>query len=374
MRSTLVLAFLGAASLARAGTLHTPILGGTPAMPGQYPSVVVIEAGGGLCTGTLVAKEWVLTAAHCISPQVLRVPSQQAVTQSVKVHFNTVNLRANAGTVVAAADTIPNPMFNPSAVGSSDVGLIKLSAPVTDIAPVRVNFDTANAPVGISVTMVGFGVTGQGGGGSIGVAYVVNQTSVSCASTGGGSDANLLCFNQVSGKGKCEGDSGGPSFAMIDGRLTQVGITSFGDQNCAQFGADTRTDAERAFVTQHIPGLFCNADSECPMGRQCFQNACIVTPFEPSGLGATCAAPSDCDSGACVSDGSEMRCSTTCTVGAADSCPAGFDCLDAGGGAGACWAQEDGGGCCDAGGGAAPTAMLAAVVLAATSRRRRRNR
>src|SRR5262249_61626127 len=142
----------------------------------------------------------------------------------------------------------------------------------------------AKAPVGIKVTMVGYGATAQGGGGNVGIEYVVDQTSVACATTGGGSDQNLLCFNQVSGKGKCEGDSGGPSFAMIDGRLTQVGITSFGDQDCAQYGADTRTDAERAFLLQHVPALECSTDADCSMGRTCFMKKCIAQPFWPTGL------------------------------------------------------------------------------------------
>jgi hypothetical protein len=41
----------------------------------------------------------------------------------------------------------------------------------------------------------------------------------------------------------------------------------------------------------------------------------------------------------------------------AGSCPAGFGCLDAGGGNGVCWAGLDDGGCCDTGGGS-PGAIL----------------
>jgi hypothetical protein len=356
---------------AAAGNLQSPILGGTPTTVGQFPSVVMVEVGGGLCTGTLITKDWVLTAAHCVSPAVLGQPSQQAVTQSVKVHFNTVNGLQNPGTVVTATDTIPNPMFNINTLGANDVGLIKLATPVTNITPVPINFEAAKAPVGIAVTMVGFGATAAGGGGTVGIEYVVSQTSVSCAGTGAGLDANLLCFNQISGKGKCEGDSGGPSFAMVDAKQVQVGITSFGDQNCVQFGADTRTDAERVFILAHVPELECTTDADCPMSHQCFLRKCIVTPFQPMGLGSTCTTGTDCDSGMCAANGGAMQCSMACTVGSAETCPAGLDCLGASSGAGACWASVDDSGCCDSSGAGAPTMLLGIGLVGVLWRRRR---
>jgi hypothetical protein len=228
------------------------------------------------------------------------------------------------------------------------------------------------APVGIKVTMVGFGATAQGGGGSVGVEYVVEQTSVACNSFAG-TDANLLCFNQVSGKGKCEGDSGGPSFAMIDGRMMQVGITSFGDQNCAQFGADTRTDAERAFLLQNVPQLYCATDADCEMGHQCFSNACITTPFNPGGLGADCTTATDCESGSCANSDNGSYCTMQCTIGDSASCPAGLDCIDAGG-TGTCWPQSDDTGCCAADGRGAPTMLVGIALVGFVWRRRRRAR
>jgi uncharacterized protein (TIGR03382 family) len=365
-----ILGSLCLATPALAG-IHTPIIGGTPGTLGQYPSVVLVEVGGGLCSGTLISKDWVLTAAHCVSTQVMG-GTQQSITASVKVHFNTVNANQSLGTIVTASDTIPDPMFNLNSLGAYDSGLIKLATPVTNVTPVPLNFFAAQAPVGIAVTMVGFGTTAVGGGGSVGIEYVVGQTSIACSSLG--SDANLLCFSQVSGKGQCEGDSGGPSFAMIGGKQMQVGITSFGDQNCSQFGADTRTDAEMTFILQHVPELQCSTDADCPMMHECFLHKCIVTPFQPMGLGSTCTSGADCDSGMCASSGDgTMKCSTGCTVGAADTCPMGFDCLGATGGAGACWPTPvDGGGCCDASGRGAPTMLAAIAIVGIVLRRRRR--
>jgi hypothetical protein len=371
MKRTLLLSLFVAAP-AVAGPIDAPIIGGTPATVGQYPNVVAIEVGGGLCTGTLITPEWVLTAAHCVTASELGVSTQAQVTAMVQVHYNTVS--AFSGTAVGAVDSMPDPMFNINNLGSHDAGLIKLKTPITTITPVPINLDPKAAPVGITVTMVGFGATatGNGGGGNVGTEYVVQQTSIACSSDVG-TDANLLCFNQVNGKGKCNGDSGGPSFTMIGTRLVEVGITSFGDQNCAQFGADTRIDAEREFILAHVPELECTTDTDCPNMKECFLHKCIVAPFAPGGLGSTCTTDAECDSKTCAMSNGGGQCTMACTVGAADTCPSGLDCIDSGNGTGVCW-TPDSGGCCETSNKSAPTMLIGIALVGLVTRRRRRAR
>lgn len=356
MRRTVLLGILLASSTAAAGP--SPILGGTPTTLGQFPTTVAIQAGGGLCTGTLITPDWVLTAAHCI---------QGVSAGTVRVHFGTVNLGQSNGVMRTPSALYPHPMFSQNALGKHDIGLIKLSQPVSDLPMVPVNLVREKAPVGIKVTMVGFGVTDSG---TSGVQYVVEQTSVACSSFAGSND-DLLCFSQVSGKGKCQGDSGGPSFANIDGRIMQVGITSFGDQSCTQFGADTRTDAEKDFLLQHIPQLECDSDDDCGAEQVCFAKKCIVTPFAPTGLGASCTGNTDCDSQVCASDGESGYCSMACNIGTEGTCPDGLECIDAGGN-GACWPVDDGAGCCDASGAGGPTALVGIAFFGIVVMRRRR--
>src|ERR1043166_3301059 len=64
----------------------TEIIGGTADTVGQFPTVVVLEIGNSLCSGTIIDKDWVVTAAHCMDPSVLGLSSQAAVTSATRVH------------------------------------------------------------------------------------------------------------------------------------------------------------------------------------------------------------------------------------------------------------------------------------------------
>ena len=278
------------------------------------------------------------------------------------------------GTVVDASATFKDPLFNKAHLGANDLGLIQLATPVTNVVPSSINLEPSAVPLGTAITTVGYGSTEIGAQGGTGVEFsLAGRITVSCPGLGIGQDVNLLCFSQAAGKGTCQGDSGGPSFATIGGRPVVVGVTSFGDQRCEQFSGATRVDVEQPFLVLHVPELIgCLGDQDCPTHRTCFERRCIAQPFSPTGIGTVCTSANECESSQCAESSMDgKRCSMTCSVSTAGSCPDGFECLQASGDLGACWPAELSG-CCDTRGSGGPSALVLGLGLAVVVRRRRR--
>ena len=249
--SALMLAFLmgvapipvEAGSRSAASTSAPRVVGGEPLEDlGMLPFLVRVEAvNGNLCTGSLIAPYWVLTAAHC--GEVLKVAATPGLPPSAFPQY------------IRATRTIMYPQYDPF-TSLHDIALVELSesaelSPPLDPAtgePLYIPsaIGTPSAPpadtsAGVGkVYFAGFGLVSQEPdvlpevANFAGPISTLPSNSPGCTafnSTGPIDPDTQLCHD---GKGPdtCNGDSGGAVFAIEEGEYVQYGIVSYGSLDC----------------------------------------------------------------------------------------------------------------------------------------------
>lgn len=193
--------------------------GAQPAADGAGRSVVMILGSyGTACTATAIARDLLLTAAHCVQPgadyklvasEVGHPPVMKDITHIERdPQFDLKRLFGHLAT--------------------ADVALAKLAQPLpAKIPPVALGAEEEPVAVGDAFVVAGYGVTVRGDGRTGGTVRAATLVA-----TGQPGTLQIRLFDprtrgQTAGLGACAGDSGAPVFRDNDGRVVIIGVVSW---------------------------------------------------------------------------------------------------------------------------------------------------
>lgn len=220
------------------------VIGGQPVRISETPWVVALSSrdrfggtrAGQFCGGVVVAPEKVVTAAHCMSSQVLGVPLNQV--RDLEVIAGRGDLRGQGGREIPVRGIRINPEYD-AATNSGDLAVLTLSSalPTRHVIRTARPRHMADEP-GTPAAVYGWGDTTGNGAYPLGLraarVSVLPDRACRRSYPGRGEPAyradTMLCAGDPDGgHDACQGDSGGPLVA--DGRL--IGVVSWGN-GCGQ--------------------------------------------------------------------------------------------------------------------------------------------
>jgi len=209
---------LGLALAAAVAPALAMVGGAPPADVIGRPVVMILGSYGTVCTATAIARDLLLTAAHCVQPGADYklddgIPGQQPALKDI-------------------ARIERDPQFELKRLlghlATADVALLKLAQTLPERIPAAaIAGATETVAVGDTLIVAGYGVTVRGANRLDGIARAAKLTVIGQP---GSLQIRLVdprSNGQSAGLGACTGDSGAPAFRDVEGKLTVIGVVSW---------------------------------------------------------------------------------------------------------------------------------------------------
>ncbi|XP_073334998.1 enteropeptidase [Pagrus major] len=207
------------------------VVGGVDAVKGAWPWTVSLQLKmKHMCGGSLIGRDWVLTAAHCVYGK--NVLSWWSVVSGLhsQTDENSVDVQTRRVDRI-----IINKQYN-KLTKQADIALMHLEQPVNftqTVQPVCLPPEGQDFTAGRKCFIAGWGrLTEQGS-----VPDVLQEAEVPLVAQDQCQrwlpeykiTSSMLCAGYAEGGiDSCQGDSGGPLMCLDDGHWTVIGVTSFG--------------------------------------------------------------------------------------------------------------------------------------------------
>ncbi|XP_061444327.1 prostasin-like isoform X2 [Rhineura floridana] len=220
------------------------IMGGMNAQHGQWPWQVSLSdsvSNRHLCGATLIAPQWLITAAHCFPPR-SKIENYDVILGTFKLNDPPSDL-----VVLQVEQVIKHPDFTEEEGSKGDIALVKLKKAVTysrTIRPICLPASSVTFPAGMKCTVTGWGNVLLST--SLPTPKNLQQLEVPIIGTDtckclysrnpDPEDPYIIHDDMICagfGEGKkdaCQGDSGGPLSCRIGNAWLMAGVVSWGDE------------------------------------------------------------------------------------------------------------------------------------------------